>query len=497
MSEAGHVTGVATPPPPSLHTVAARLARGSAVYGLANFGIKGLGFVLILVYTRFLTPAEYGAVTLAETVAIVAALLWGLSLSAGMRRLYFEHVDDPANLRLYLSTVFRGAALAITAGFAITFLVLPPVLRWTRFPLSFYPLVALAVGVAAAATIADLRLTLYQTEERPKAYLFFSLLVMAGNAAASLALVVGVRLGAFGLLTGRLVGAMIAAAAAILLLRRWLGAGWHGLYFRQTMSVSLPLVPHQFMAMALLVADRFVLGRYRSFAEVGLYSFAYTLGMVMHLVALSLGQAWAPLFFDAGRTGNSARLILGRVNSGLVLLITAVGCIGALFAQPFTRWLLDPRYHAAGRLIPWVIGAYLLHAFFGLFQLAAIQAKATRYILYASSTAAAVNLALNIWWIPKWGMYGAAYATLAGYAIEAAGMHFFAQRIFPLPYDGKRIAAALLIFALVLALTQFRADTVTAVVVLVATTATFALLAGRYLLPTAASILSRSIRAEQ
>src|SRR5207249_396063 len=133
-------------------------------------------------------------------------------------------------------------------------------------------LVALAVGAAAATTITDLRLTLYQAEEQPTAYLFLSLLVFVGNAAATLGLVVGMRWGAFGLLTGRFVGAAIAAVAAILLLRRWLDGGWHGAYFRQTLSVSLPLVPHQFMAMALLVADRFVLDRYRSLAEVGLYS---------------------------------------------------------------------------------------------------------------------------------------------------------------------------------------------------------------------------------
>src|SRR5437870_2212529 len=71
MSEAGHISGVASSPGPDLRDVAARLAHGSAVYGVANFGIKALGFVLVLAYTHFLTPADYGAASLAETVAII------------------------------------------------------------------------------------------------------------------------------------------------------------------------------------------------------------------------------------------------------------------------------------------------------------------------------------------------------------------------------------------------------------------------------------------
>jgi O-antigen/teichoic acid export membrane protein len=497
MNEAGHAVEAPMRPVPSLRNAAARLAHGSAVYGAGNFGIKALGFVLVLVYTRFLTPTDYGTVTLAESVATVPALIWGLSLSAGMRRLYFEHLDDPSSLRRYLSTVLRGGLLAIGAGLGITFLVLPPMLRWTRFSVIFYPFVALAVATAGGTSLADLRLTLYQAEENPKAYICLSLLVFFATAVACFALVVGMKWGAFGLLTGKFVGAAIAAATAILLLRRWLGAGWEGSYFRQTMSVSLPLIPHQVLAMALLVADRFVLERYRPLSEVGLYSFAYTLGMVMYLVTVSLEQAWTPLFHDISRGGSSARPVLGHVNSGLALLMTGLGCVGVLLAQPFSRWVLDPRYHATGRLIPWVIGAYLAHAFFSLSLLASVQAKATRYILYSSAIAASANLALNLWWIPRWGMYGAAYATLAGYAIEAALMYFFAQRIFPLPYDRKRIVAGLVIFALVLTVSQFRADTVTMVVTFVATVIGFAFVAGRSLLWVVPTIFSRASQAEQ
>jgi O-antigen/teichoic acid export membrane protein len=50
-----------------------------------------------------------------------------------------------------------------------------------------------------------------------------------------------------------------------------------------------------------ILADRFILAHYRDLSEVGIYSLAYSLGMVMFLVTRSLSQAWLPMFFELAR----------------------------------------------------------------------------------------------------------------------------------------------------------------------------------------------------
>jgi O-antigen/teichoic acid export membrane protein len=478
----GDITQVAEsskPPSSGLRGISTRLLRGSAVYGSTNFCLKALGLLLVLVYTRFLAPADYGTITLAETLASLAALLWGLSLTSGLLRLYFEYVEDRTVLVGYVSSVLRGAGVATATGVVLTFIILPPLLRHLQFSVSFYPFIALAVGAAAANSIADYKLALYQVEHLPKRYMLLSAFMFLATAAATVILVVGLRWGAVGMMIGKFAGGLAAALVALVLLRPWFHANWNRHFFSETVAVSLPLVPHQVMALALVVADRFVLQHYRSLTEVGLYSIAYTFGTVMLLVTLSVGQAWSPLFFETAKRGDGGRAILGRLTSALILLFTAIACVGSLIAQPITRWILDPRYRGAGRLIPWVIGAYLLHSIFSLCHLAVLQGKATRLILYASTCAAAANLALNFWWIPRWGSYGAAYATIASYGIEAVLMYLFAQRVYRLNFGLGRIAAGLCILAATLALTQFRTDLGSLAAGLVADTLAFALLAGR------------------
>jgi O-antigen/teichoic acid export membrane protein len=175
--------------------------------------------------------------------------------------------------------------------------------------------------------------------------------------------------------------------------------------------------------------------------------------MAMFLVSLSLSQAWQPIYFDTARS-NGGRHTLGELSSGIAVLLTAIAILGVELAQYFTR-LLDSRYFPIGPLIPWIIGSYLLHAFFGLFQLALLEGKKTKFIVITSATAFTLNLTLNMWWIPRLGMYGAAYATLVAYGAEALLMYYYAQRVFFLPYDLRRMFTALALLSVALGLSQF------------------------------------------
>jgi len=208
------------------------------------------------------------------------------------------------------------------------------------------------------------------------------------------------------------------------------------------------------MASGLVVADRFILEHYRDLSEVGIYSLAYTLGMVMFLVTQSLSQAWLPMFFELAINRKENHQVLGRICSGLVIGLIALACSGMLLAPSFVHIALDHRYRPAAPIVPLVVMGYLFHALFSLFNLSILQAKRTAFVFVASVVAFVVNLGLNLAMIPRWGMYGAAWATTLAYAIEALVAYFFAQRFFVLSYGVPEILGGLTVAGGVLALTQ-------------------------------------------
>lgn len=442
---------------PSVRTVTARILSASAVYGLANLGIRALNFLLLPLYTRFLTPTDYGVITLAETLAAFLLSIVGLGFDASIQRLYFRHVDDPETLSSYVGSVLKFA-LTLETAFLMLALVTGSWLQHAVSPNASVPFryVAMAMITAAATQFFGYRLVLYQAEHRPWAYAILALISFGSTASLSVALVVYARRGIAGMLGGKLIAAVICLIVALLLGRYALRSRFHWGYVRETVAMGLPLVPHLLMALGLVTADRFILAHYRDFREVGLYAIAYTLGMIMSLITMSLNQAWAPVYYDMARKGEDGGHVLGQMCSGLVILLAAIACFGALIAQDFVAHFLDHRYDSAGRVVPWIIGAYLAHSLFSMFSLAAMQERKTSLIMGASFAALVVNTVLNFALIPRLGMYGAAYATLVAYVVEALIMYALAQRAYRLNYDLVRMSVAMGVFAAVLSFTQIR-----------------------------------------
>jgi len=440
--------------PPLGPALGRRLLHGTLIYGATNFGLRGVNFGLVVLYTRFLTPADFGMVALAEVIAAIVSTVSGLGLTAAIQPLFFRYVGDRTALQQCVSSLLRFGAAA-TMFFLTTSLLAGTLFsRSLGFHVAFWPYVAIALGTAAALQLVDYRLVLYQIEEKPPAYSMLAAASFVFTGAFTVYGVILLRGGAVGLLGGKLTGAILTLCLAAWLGRRWLKGGWQKSFVREALPIALPLLPHMLLALGLIAADRLILQRYRSMQEVGLYSLAYTLGMMMFLVTASVAQAWSPSFYRMASQGDEKRPVLGRMQTMVVLLLGAVAVFGSTIAHPFVRFVLDSRYWPVERLVPLVIGGYLFHAVFALFQMSALHARKTQFVWVVSIVALTVNLVLNFAWDPKWGMYGAAWATTLAYAVEGLLMYLYAQRVYKLPVNGRRILTALAIFCGLLALTQ-------------------------------------------
>jgi O-antigen/teichoic acid export membrane protein len=294
----------------------------------------------------------------------------------------------------------------------------------------------------------------YHIEEKPSSYSILAAACFGFTAAATVYRVILLRGGAVGLLGGKLTGALLTLCLAVWLGRHWLGGGWQKSFVREALPLSLPLVPHLLLALGLVAADRLILQRYRSMQEVGLYSLAYTLGMVMFLVTASVAQAWSPIFYRMASEGDAMRPRIGRMLATVVVLLSAVAVFGSAIAHPFVRGVLDSRYWQSAVLVPPVIGGYLFHAIFALFQMSALHARKSQFVWIVSIVALMANLVLNFAWDPKWGMYGAAWATTVAYAIEGLLMYLYAQRMYRIPVDGRRVLMVIGVFCGMLVVTQ-------------------------------------------
>jgi O-antigen/teichoic acid export membrane protein len=165
------------------------------------------------------------------------------------------------------------------------------------------------------------------------------------------------------------------------------------------------------------------------------------------------------VFYRTASQGDAKRPLIGRMLATIVLLLGAVAIFGSAIAHLFVRGILDPRYWEAARLVPLVIGGYLCHALFALFQMSALHVRKAQFVWIVSIVALIVNLALNFAWDAKWGMYGAAWATTVAYAVEGLLMYLYAQHVYVLPVKGRRLLMVVGLFCVVLTITQLSLST--------------------------------------
>jgi len=432
-----------------------RLGGSTMAFTIANFGTKALSFVLLIpLYTRFLNPAEFGIVSLSEALAVAVSTIYASAFEISIQRFYHRYTD-PNLRRACVSTLLQVGAVVIIAVCTPTLLfgtylhhLLP------RFNVPFYPYVALAIGTFALNQVISYRLVLYLAEQRAKAYMSLSLTLFFATAVGIITFVVLLRAGAVGMLLGKFVPTGIMALCAIFLLRKWLVLGWHRETLREFKRFSAPMSAYPFIVLGLNVADRLILQRYRSMAEVGIYSLAYGVGMAMSLVALSLYQSWTPLFYKTAALGKALEWKNAKLLT-VALLINVMFAIAGVAVSPlFVSRLLDSRYRDAAVLVPYIIVGYLLRSFTYSFHVPVLVAGKTLAISISGAIALIVNIAINFAFIPRYGIYAAAYATVIAYAVELVAVYMFAQRVYPLPYPRTKLVAGMILLALTLAVSE-------------------------------------------
>lgn len=422
-----------------------RVLGGGALYGLATFLPRGLGLLLLPVFTRYLTPAEYGRIAVAETIAGIVAAIVGLGVPAAVTRLYYEHTEDPERQRSLFSTQLGFVVLVCAAAFGLLALAGPTALHWAApdFEVEVFPDLTLALVTGLSALVFQCCLNLHQARQNPRTFASLSLAQSGIAYASSLALVVGVGAGSAGMLGGKAMGQVVALLAALVTLRGWVNAPRDRRLLTQSLRFGAPLVPHFLIALALVGADRIIIERFRPAAEVGVYSAGYTLASVLTVLTTAVMLAWSPIFYRLAKQQAQKARIAG-VSAVLALGLSGAACFGIGLSLPVVPLVVGEEYAGTASVMPILLAGLLLHGYFSIFQLGILQRKASWVVPLTTFLAAALNIVLNIVWVPEHGPAGAAWATLAAYLAEAFAVYWVAQRLFRLPFRASILALGVL-----------------------------------------------------
>ncbi len=476
---------------PPLGAQLKRLGKHSVIYGLGGLVQRILAVLLLPVYTRYLSPADYGVVETLIALTTVLVIVLRLGIANAFIRFYFDS-KEAAHRRLVLRTSFwftmGMATLGLVAGLAFS-----GEISTALFGSSDDAELVAAAMVSLWAQMNYEQLTsLFRVEERSVAYVTASLANIFLTIGATLLLVVHFEAGPLGVIVGNFTGTLVVYAALIGYRREQLGLQFDRSLLRQMNRFGLPLVPSALFLWVTAFSDRFFLVKLADTEEVGLYSVGVRIASALALLLTAFRTAW-PAFGYSIEDDREARRTYAFVLTYLVLIMSWAATSLALLSPWLVDWIAAPSFSSASTVVGPLAFAVVPFAGYVVMFIGIGRARRTQFNWVITGAAAAVNVALNLTLIPRYGMMGAAVATVAAYSTMFAGMIWWAQHVFPVPYQWRRVVTAAAT-AVLLVLVGKLVDSGLAVAVALTLAYPLALLPAGFYLPVERKIIRTRLR---
>jgi O-antigen/teichoic acid export membrane protein len=393
-------------------------------------------------YTSFLSEVDYGNLALLILFGTVAKVVFRLGLDAGFFRIHYELKTD-AERRALAGTVSLFAAGVGAALLAVVAASARPLTGWlfgsTPVPPTWIVLVAADVAVG---TLAFVPLALLRIQDRPRLFSTFSATRHTVNIVLKVMLVRS-GWGVAGILWSDLAATAVFSLALLPILAKNAAPAFSPALLAQALRFGVPKVPHGLLLQVQNLADRKILDLFVTRGEVGLYQMGYNFGQGVKFATSAFEPAWGP-FVYAQLGQPEAKRTLARVATHVFMFFAGAALAVAVLGGDLLALLTprNPAFRAAAPVIPVVALAYLLHGVFLLTSIGIGIEKKARYYPLVTGAAAAANVAANFMLIPRFGMMGAAWATVLSYAVMTALGFTISRRLFPIPFEGGRWVAA-------------------------------------------------------
>jgi O-antigen/teichoic acid export membrane protein len=417
-----------------------RLAKHSAIYGLGGIVSRILAVLLLPLYTRYLSTADYGKIETLIAGTTVLVILLRAGISSAFFRFYFDSAAAEARL-LVLRTSFWFTMTSATAGLVAGVVLAGPISTLLFGESGDADLVRAAfVGLWAQMNYEQLT-SLFRVEERSVAFVLASIANILVTVGATLVLVVALDKGPLGVLVGNFTGTLAVYVALLGYRREQLGLQLDRSLLRAMNRFGLPLVPSALALWATNFSDRFFLVKLTDPAEVGRYSLAVRIASAMVLLLTAFRTAW-PAFAYSLEDDRAARRTYGFVLTYLLFVTSWIALALSLLAPWLVRVLApDNRdFWSASRVVPPLAFAAAAFAGYIVMAIGVGRSRRTQFNWIVTGAAAVLNVGLNLLLIPPYGMMGAAIATVAAYLLMFVGMTLNAQRVYPVPYQWRRVA---------------------------------------------------------
>lgn len=433
-----------------------RLTSHSAVYGISTILGRAISFLLLPLYTHYLTQEAYGVVSLVLAYLGIMTIISTYGVDAAFLRYYILAGSEEEKHHIF-NTGFWSILLMSASILLFSILLATPLANWLLDSAAYKNIIILMAGILLFDSMMIIPFLLLRAEERSTLFVILKVANVIVNFVATYYFVVKLGRGVTGVFEANLLSSLFTFATVLPVSLRHLRPSMRRAVYWDLLKFGLPYLPSTLSVYLVDVIDRFILKQLTDLDTVGLYSAGCKLGMLMNLMIAAFRFAWHPFFLSTSKEPN-AKAIFSRILT-LFMLVCALCFLGAsLFINELVRFKIGTKtlfgadYWNSTSVVPTILLAYIFFGAYVNFIIGIHLEKKTYYLPFITGLGAIVKIASTYALVPLLGMNGAALGTTLAYLTMAIALYIVAQRLYYISYEWTRLLKLFLSTAMVFVL---------------------------------------------
>lgn len=379
--------------------------RHGMLYTVFSFVNSGIGFILLLILARYLTPADYGSLNLFTTFVTLLNIVIALCTTAYITVSFFQKPKE--TLRQIILIAF-GTTTGMLVLISMVMLLFPAfVERSVGVPIEY---LWLGVMICYFGVFNSVNLDIWRLEEKPVTYGIYGVSFAVCNFILSFWLIVGMKYGWQGrVYAWFLLGILYFTISIIFLIkRRYLvlsRPSWD--LVKETLIYALPLLPHTTSFWLKQGLDRYIINYFHDQAAVGYFSFAMNLAAIITMIGTAFNATNSVYIYKKLAEGyERARGVLRKQTKIMTAVFFTVSIGVGLFAFGLIHFFI-PRYEGSIQyILPLCLGAFF-QCIYLLWVNYLFYYKKTRQLMHITLSTALLQVLLSLWLTPYSPLYTA------------------------------------------------------------------------------------------
>ncbi len=398
-----------------------QFSKDTLNYGLGRGIKKFIGLLLLPIYTRALSPADFGILDTLGAALFFITTFFNFGLDTASAYFFFKPQDEKEKGKI-LYTVFIIRLLVIVPAIILSFFAKS--LSTALFGSDEYSSVMLITCLLIPANmLMSEQELIYRFYRNVWGYNLLTIIKSLVNITAGILLVVQFKLGIYGAQVASLVSAVIVVLVSLIFYtRKKYYYRFSFTWAKKMLRFGFPLIWAGIAVWVYSVSDRFILLKFRDITEIGYYSIGSTFAQPLGLINMAIQMSFGVLFWATFHEEKDAKKTKSKkaINDVVILYVVIAGVVTlflSIFSSELVRFITTPEYLKGIVVIPVLLMCSVYAQLVEIIPVGISISEKTYHYTWIIILAALANLLLNFLVIPYWGFFGAALTTLVAYIL--------------------------------------------------------------------------------